>query len=90
MNSITELPRLAIDKRLTSKVSKRHLRIYGENLIHDIILSKNYEDFNENKRFKIFYDKKIDKYKKVKYKTFYDIKRAYFIWTIEEDNEELE
>lgn len=78
-----------ISKYLNSKVTKRHLRIYGENLIHDIILSKNYEDFDKNKRFKFVYGRIVNKYKKVKYKTFYDIKRAYFLWTIEENKEEM-
>ena len=70
---------------LTSKVTQRHINIYKEKLLVDIILSKNYEDFNEKRRFIRYepenFGKKKDKYPRVKYNTFYDITRAYFLWT---------
>jgi len=77
-----------LDKYITSKVTKRHLRRYGENLIFDIILSKDYNDFDNHRRYvrnsPEYLHKKIDKYPRVGYNTYNNVYRAYYQWTTKE------
>ena len=73
---------VAIKPYVQNKVTKRHLLYYGEALVFAVIRSKDYLDFQTNRSYN-----KLGKkcFKRVTYPTFFDIKRAYFLWTTKGD-----
>jgi hypothetical protein len=61
-----------ISRFIELKISKRYMMLYKENMVNEIIKSSGYNDF---------VNKTNGKYKKITFKYYEDIKRAYVRWT---------
>jgi hypothetical protein len=71
-----------LNEHLKSKVVKRHLKLYGDELVFAIIRSSNYDDFNKNRTHIDVLGKKVINFRLAKRNTYNKIKQAQFKWSL--------